>query len=256
MELKPHQKIIHALDVDSPEKAMDLVQKLFPLVGCFKIGLEFITAMLASLGPPEKRDSAMNNFLNIRRLFYLLDGNVLWDGKFDDIPSTVGKATAQVKRMGLKMLNLHASAGVEAIVKAVENKGSSLLFGVTVLTSLDEEACKSIFGAAPGSKVLQFADMLLDAGADGIICSPQELKLIRSRVRYKSLLTATPGIRPSWAAKGDQQRIMTPADAVKAGADYIIIGRPIRQPPPEIGTSEDAARKIAEEIAKTVRKEK
>lgn len=247
--LEPKERIIFALDVSEPERAIFLVRELKPLVGCFKIGLEFISAMLASLVSVGDNKIAEANLLNVRELFSLLDGNIFWDGKFDDIPNTIGGASKQVSRMGVKMFNLHASAGLEAIAKAVENKGESLVLGVTVLTSIGEKECKLIFGAEPNTKVITFAEMLKDKRADGIICSPQELELLRADSRFDGLLTVSPGVRPKWVQKGDQKRVMTPADAVKAGADYLVIGRPIRQSPEEIGTPADAARKIAEEIA-------
>ena len=250
--MEPKDRIIVALDVDTPEKALSLVRDLAPHVGCFKIGLEFITAMLASLITAQSDEEAGSIFRVIRELFRLLDGNVLWDGKFADIPNTVGGASAQIDRMHLKMFNVHASAGPEAIAKAVAGKGKSLVLGVTVLTSIDGDMCRSIFGKDPGEKVLQFADWLVDAGADGIICSSKELDVLAGAGVSRDLLRVTPGIRPQWAVKGDQKRVMTPADAIKAGANYLVIGRPIREPPKEIGSPVDAAKKIAEEIASVV----
>lgn len=249
--MKPEDRIVVALDVDTPTKAISLVGDLAPHVGCFKIGLEFITAMLVSLiasGSAEAKETLRV----IRELFRLLDRNVLWDGKFDDIPNTVGGASAQIARMRLKMFNVHASAGPEAIAKAVANKGEALVLGVTVLTSIDGGMCRSIFGKDPGEKVLQFAEWLVDAGADGVICAPKELLVLRKRSRFDDLLMVTPNIRPEWAQKKDDQdksRQMTPAQAVRAGADYLVIGRPIRQPPEEIGSPVEAAKRIAEEIA-------
>ncbi len=246
MEAK--DRIIVALDVSDAGKALELVQELKPHVGCFKIGLQFINAMLASIIVPRSGGEVAVNVAAIRKLFAELDGNVLWDGKFDDIPNTVGGASKEIAKMRLKMFNLHASAGREAIAKAVANKGSSLVFGVTVLTSIDESECKSIFGGSPDNMVFRFASMLVEAEADGIICSAKELKLICSNPTLSDLLKVTPGIRPEWAQTGDQKRVMAPGEAIKAGADYLVIGRPIRQPPSEIGSPADAAQKIAEEI--------
>lgn len=246
-KIAPKDRIIVALDVDSPDKAISLVEDLGSHVGCFKIGLEFINAMLASVITPEKENDALDNFHRIRELFVLLDGNILWDGKFDDIPNTVGGASREVVKIGVKMFNVHASADEKAIAQAVVNKGDALVLGVTVLTSIDRKRCVSIFGRRPENKVLQFADMLEKNGADGIICSPQELDSLA--MGGVQLMRVTPGVRPLWAVKGDQKRVMTPAKAVQAGADYLVIGRPIRQPPKEIGTPVDAAKKIAEEIA-------
>jgi len=247
--MEPQERIILPLDVNSVAKAAGLVEQLTPHVGFFKIGLEFINAMLASLITPREEAEATAELLAIRELFRQLDGKILWDGKFDDIPTTVGGASAQIARMGVKMFNVHASAGQESVMRAVANKGNSLVLGVTVLTSIGLYDCVSIFGDEPGPKVLRFARMLAQAGADGVICSPQELELLGQQPELAKLLKVTPGVRPFWAAAGDQKRVMTPGEAIKAGASYLVIGRPITQPPAEIGGSVEAAKKIAEEIA-------
>lgn len=246
MEAK--ERIILPLDVDSVAKATGLVQQLAPYVGPFKIGLEFINTMLASLITPKDDEDAEANLREIRGLFQLLAGRTFWDGKFDDIPNTVGGASAPVAKMGVKMFNVHASAGRDSVVKAVVNKGNSLVFGVTVLTSISADECVSIFGDKPGPKVLQLAKTLAEVGADGIICSSQELELLGQQPELTKLLKVTPGVRPLWAATGDQKRVMTPGEAIKAGASYLVIGRPITQPPTEIGGSVEAAKRIAEEI--------
>ncbi len=247
--LKPEERIIVALDVDTIKKAFLLVHQLNGQVGYFKIGLQFIYSMIASLISPVSINEAVYNLSELRKLFTALSDQDFWDTKLADIPNTIEGASLALSGMGVKMFNIHASMGKEAIRRAVESKGHSQVFGVTVLTSLDKDECKSIFGGNPGSKVLQFSDTLLDEGVDGIICSPQEAQLLRSRERYDGLVTATPGVRPEWAQKGDQKRIMTPAEAIRAGADLLVIGRPIREPPKEIGSPADAARMIAEEIA-------
>ncbi|MDP2648117.1 MAG: orotidine-5'-phosphate decarboxylase [Candidatus Yanofskybacteria bacterium] len=247
MEAK--NRIILPLDVDSLDKAAALVNQLFDLVGPFKLGLEFINSMLASIITPSAEAEAIENVQKIRKLFGALAGKIFWDGKFDDIPNTMAGASVPVAKMGVKMFNVHASAGKDSVAKAVANKGKSLVLGVTVLTSISPNECESIFGDKPGPKVLQFAKMLVDVGADGIICSPQELEFLGRDPELKKLLKATPGVRPLWAAAGDQKRVMTPGEAIKAGADYLVIGRPITQPPKEIGGPADAAKLIAAEIA-------
>lgn len=227
-------RIIVALDVDSLRRARSLVKSLAPFVWCFKVGLELLTAV----GAPR-----------VVKFIHSLGGQVFYDGKFDDIPNTVGGAAKVVAGMKVKMFNVHASAGRESIKAAVANKGNALVLGVTVLTTIDEAECISIFGDKPGPKVLQFSRTLLEVGADGIICSPQELKLLGKQEELGELLKITPGVRPEWAAVGDQKRIMTPAEAIKAGATALVIGRPITKPPAEIGTPVDAAKRIADEIA-------
>lgn len=232
MEVK--DRIIVALDVDNLDEAKSLVESLAPHVGCFKVGLELLTAV----GAPK-----------VVEFVHSLGGQIFYDGKFDDIPNTIGGAAKAVARLNVKMFNLHASAGVEAMMTAVANKGRSLVLAVTVLTSLEENNAHLIFGGPSKAKVLQLARDAKIAGCDGIICSPQELELLGKQKELDNLLKVTPGIRPEWAAAGDQKRITTPADAIKAGATSLVIGRPITKPPVEVGAPVDAAKKIAEEIA-------
>lgn len=243
MEAK--DRIIVALDVDKPQKAIVLVEILAPVVGLFKIGLQFITAMLVSVIAPTQEEEALVNFEKIRGLFYLLNDKILWDGKFDDIPNTVGKAVAEVAKLRVKMLNVHASAGKKSVEAAVANTVESLVLGVTVLTSIDTAECRSIFGDEPGAKVLQFSKMLFEAGADGIICSPKELELLSRQPILKGLLKVTPGIRAADAPPDDQKRTMTSAEAIRAGADYLVIGRPITGAPDPVAAAVAMAADIA-----------
>ncbi|MCK5556137.1 MAG: orotidine-5'-phosphate decarboxylase [Alphaproteobacteria bacterium] len=232
MEAK--DRIIVALDVDSLDKAQSLIESLAPYVGCFKVGLELLTAV----GAPQ-----------VVQFVHSHGGEVFFDGKFDDIPNTVCNAAKAVANLKVKMFNVHASSGIESMAAAVANKGQSIVLAVTVLTSLEENNAHLIFGEPSKTKVLQFARDAKIAGCDGIICSPQELDLIGRQKELGGLLKVTPGVRPDWASVGDQKRIMTPAEAIKAGATALVIGRPITKPSAEIGTPVDAAQKIAREIA-------
>lgn len=229
----PKNRIIVALDVNSLEKAKNAIELLAPYVGTFKVGLELLTAE----GAPQ-----------VVEFVHSLGGKVFFDGKFDDIPNTIAGAAKAVAKMKVKMFNVHASAGVEAMMSAVANKDESLVLAVTVLTSLEENNANLIFGGPSKARVLQFARDAKLAGCDGIICSPQELELLGKQKELTGLLKITPGVRPSWAAVGDQKRVMTPGEAIKAGADMLVIGRPILQPPAEIGNSITAATMIAQEI--------
>jgi len=231
--VRAKQKLIVALDVNSLDEAGPLVRSLAPYVNCFKVGLELLTAV----GAPK-----------VVEFVYSLGSQVFYDGKFDDIPNTVGSAAREVAGLNVKMFNVHASAGVEAMMAAVANKGLSLVLAVTVLTSLDENNAHLIFGGPSKAKVLQFARDAKVAGCDGIICSPQELEFLGKQEELGSLLKVTPSVRPKWAATGDQKRIMTPAEAVRAGANVLVIGRPITKPPAEIGTPVDAVKRILKEI--------
>lgn len=242
--MQAKNRIIVALDVDHPDKAMALAEKLAPLVGCFKIGLEFITAMIASIITAANSGEAAIVTEKIRKLFQLLSGKVFWDGKFHDIPNTVAKAAKVLSGLGVKMFNVHASAGVEGMNAAAENGGQSLSLAVTVLTSHEENNAHNIFGAPSKAKVLQFAREAKLAGCSGVICSPQELALLGKQKELASLRKVTPGIRSPEDSKDDQNRTMSPREAIRAGADWLVIGRPIT------GAADpaEAARKIATEV--------
>lgn len=235
MEAK--NKIIVALDVDHLDDMKHCVKILTPYVWGFKVGLELATAVGTPLAV---------NFIHSR------GGNVFFDGKFHDIPNTVGKASSVISELGVKMFNVHASAGIKTMKAAVTNKKHSLALAVTILTSLgdddEEDNTSRIYGEISKAKVLQFARDAKACGMDGIICSPQELELIGNLKEFSGFLKVTPGIRPKWAAINDQKRIMTPAEAIGLGADYLVIGRPITNPPKEIGTPVNAIKKILEEI--------
>lgn len=239
--MEPKDRIIVALDVSGLDKAESLVKELAPYVGCFKVGLQLLT----SVGAPK-----------VVEFLHNLGGKVFLDGKFDDIPNTVGEAAVAASGLGVAMFNVHASAGIEAMMAAVQNKGSSQVLAVTVLTSLEENNAYLIFGAPSKAKVLQLARDAKIAGVDGIICSPQELELLGKQKELAGLLKVTPGVRPEWAAAGDQKRIMTPGDAIAAGATALVIGRPITKPPQEVGTPADAAKRIAAEIAEALERRK
>ncbi len=210
------------------------MKELASHVGCFKVGLELLTAV----GAPK-----------VVEFVHSLGGVVFYDGKFNDIPNTVGGAAKAVAEMNVKMFNVHASAGKKSIEAAVANKGNSLVLGVTVLTSIDDEECISIFGDWPGPIVLLFAKNLAAKGADGIICSPKELELLGKQDELAGLMKITPGIRPEWYPAQDQKRTMTPREAILAGASALVIGRPITKPPKEIGSPKNAVKLIGEEIA-------
>lgn len=247
--MEPKDRIIVALDVPGPTEALKIVKALAPHVGLFKIGLQFINSTFATLVTPADLESAVGNLIALRNFFEAVTGKLFWDGKLHDISNTILGAVPPLAAMKVRMFNIHVSSGEKAMLEAVENKGNSLVIGVTVLTSLDDRKCFSFYGDGPKAKGLQFTKMAFDCGLDGVVCSPQEVAFIRKEGGCASeLLLVTPGVRPEWAAVGDQKRVMTPKEAIRAGADYLVIGRPITNPPPEIGTPVQAAQKIAEEI--------
>ncbi|MFA6534537.1 MAG: orotidine-5'-phosphate decarboxylase [Patescibacteria group bacterium] len=241
--MQAKDKIIVALDVSDLSTAIRLVNQLKDEVSVFKIGLEFIYSLLVQLvfGSSETLTLA-------KEFFELTRSRLFWDGKLSDIPNTVRKAVEALFDFEPAMINVHANCGRKSIEAAVASLGNSLLLGVTVLTSIDQEECQSIFGDKPGPKVVQFGFMLKNAGAQGIICSPQELSLLANYSALSGLLKITPGVRPLWAAKGDQKRVMTPREAIEAGADYLVIGRPITEYPEKDGGPVAGARRIVEEI--------
>ena len=242
-------RIIVALDVDSPDKAIALVEKLAPHVGAFKIGLEFITAMIVTIVTAPGLGAAVDAVVKIRKLFELLAGKLFWDGKFNDIANTIAKASKVLSTLGLKMFNVHASSGVDGMTAATQNAGSSLPLAVTVLTSLEENDAHNIFGAPSKAKVLQFAREAKLAGIGGIICSPRELELFDKHPELAGFPKATPGIRSPEDPSDDQKRTMTPREAIRAGAHWLVIGRPITNAADPVA----AVQKIAAEISAGLR---
>lgn len=206
-------ELIVVLDVDTREEAMATVAAC---EGCdwFKIGSQLFTRC----GP------------DVVRLIQDQGKRVMLDLKFHDIPNTVGHAVHAAVDLGVSMLTLHAGGGramIEAARKATESSPTRLL-AVTVLTSMNEIMLRDEVGiaATPAETVTRWARMATDSGAHGIVCSAQEITLVREAVGPDPLVV-TPGIRPAWSSKDDQQRIMTPGDAMRAGASYIVVGRPI-----------------------------
>lgn len=230
MSSQGKDRIIVALDVDGLDKAAALVAELAPHVGMFKVGLELITAVGAPAAVACVKEAG---------------GKVMFDGKFHDIPNTMAGAARAVSALGVDMFTIHASSGRPAIRAAVENAGAAKVIGVTVLTSLTPSECLCTFGDSPEDKVEEFAADLDWSGAHAVVCSPRELAYLEGA---KRLIRITPGVRPEWAAAGDQQRVMTPLDAVLAGADFLVVGRPITNQPAGVGSRVDAASRVAAEI--------
>jgi orotidine-5'-phosphate decarboxylase len=232
-KLNAKDRIIVALDSPRLDEALAWVRDLAPYAGYFKVGLELLTAH----GAPE-----------VVQKIHQLGGRLFFDGKFNDIPNTIAGATRSVAKLGVAMFDVHASCGEESMKAAVAHKGTSIALAVTVLTSIDDSTSRSIFGGPPSEKVVQFAKLAAKSGMDGIVCSPQELELLATFPELAKLRRVTPGIRPAWAATGDQKRILGPADAVKRGATHLVIGRPITSPPAEVGGPVEAIKKILAEL--------
>jgi orotidine-5'-phosphate decarboxylase len=233
--LSPKERILIALDVDNLARTTTLVEALSDHVGGFKVGLE----LLNSVGAPQVIQH-MNR----------LGGHIFADVKLHDIPQTVGAATRALSSLGIKMINVHASCGKASMEAAVENKGQALLLAVTVLTSLTDEDCIRLYGKPAAEKVLDFAKEAHEAGVDGLICAASDLEAVNRDEALKSLIKVTPGIRPEWAPSDDQKRMLTPREAIVQGADYLVIGRPILNPPAGVGSPLDAIARITEDIQK------
>ena len=214
------ERLIVALDVDNLEQAKDLVRFLAPEVGMFKIGKQLFT----HAGPQAVR------------LIQDLGGEIFLDLKFHDIPNTVAKAAIEATRLGVRMFNVHASGSLEMMrttVKEVERVSRQqklrrpIMLAVTVLTSLGQEDLQRVgVERKVADQVVRLALLTKQAGMDGVVASPHEVADIRAACG-RQFVIVTPGIRPAEANRDDQQRVMTPGDAVRAGVDYIVVGRPI-----------------------------
>ncbi len=223
-----------ALDLTDVDAAVALSQSLIGLVAGVKLGLEFFGAN-GPAGVERVAATGMPIFLDL---------------KFHDIPNTVAGAVRSVLPLAPRLLTIHASGAPAMLRAAVEAAGEAgdaapTVLGVTILTSLDGDDLAAIgMPPDPDAQVLRLAELARANGLGGLVCSPREVARVRAAVGPEMTLVI-PGIRPAWAAAGDQKRVTTPAQALADGADYLVIGRPITQ----AGDPADAARRIAEEIA-------
>jgi len=209
---KTADKLIVALDVATKEKALDLIKELRDQISFFKIGLQLYTAE----GP------------EIVRAVRATGANVFLDLKLHDIPNTVALAVESAAQLEIQMLTIHLSGGEAMIRAAVSAKPRELLLlGVAVLTSADEQTIRQI--GIPDkieNYVLRLAKLGIENGIDGIVASPHEITALRREFGDK-IKIVVPGIRPGGSESADQKRVMTPLEAIHAGADYLVIGRPI-----------------------------
>jgi len=209
--------IIVALDYPSADAALEMAAKLNPQQCRLKVGKELFTRS----GP------------QILEYLHKLGFDVFLDLKFHDIPNTTANAVAVAADLGVWMVNVHASGGRRMMDACVEKlsvyKQKPLLIGVTVLTSMQGEDLAEIgLNVSPLEQVTKLATLTHDCGLDGVVCSSHEVADLKASLG-KDFNLVTPGIRPSFAAKGDQRRVMTPSEAIAAGSDYLVIGRPITQ---------------------------
>ena len=209
-------KIIVALDYEKESDALALVDQIDPSLCRLKVGKEMFT----TLG------------INFVKQLHQRNFDVFLDLKYHDIPNTVARAVRSVADLGVWMVDLHASGGLRMMEEAKRilepyGKDAPLLIAVTVLTSMEDLDLLQIgINASPMEQVLRLAHLTQRAGLDGVVCSPQEVEILRNACGEEFKLV-TPGIRPIGADFGDQRRVMTPTAAIRAGSDYLVIGRPI-----------------------------
>ncbi|NOH70636.1 orotidine-5'-phosphate decarboxylase [Vibrio pectenicida] len=212
------QKVIVALDYDNRADALAFTDRIDPASCRLKVGKEMFTLF----GPDFVKQLHQRGF------------SVFLDLKFHDIPTTCSKAVRAAAELGVWMVNVHASGGermMSASREILESYGQTrpLLIGVTVLTSMEQSDLKGIgIGTAPQEHVVRLAKLTQNSGLDGVVCSAQESSMLKDELG-KAFKLVTPGIRPIGSDTGDQKRIMTPVDAIEAGSDYLVIGRPITQ---------------------------
>ena len=218
-------KLIVALDVESAAEARRLVNTLRGVVGMFKIGSQLFTAA----GPALVREIVESG----ERVFL--------DLKFHDIPNTVAAAGVEAARLGVSIFNVHAAGGSEMMrrtfdavseVVDLEKLQRPAVIAVTVLTSSNSNTLREIGLSDDVYDVVRSLALLAEAsGLDGVVASPLELGIVRSAVKKPGFIVVTPGVRPAGSARGDQKRVTTPREAILAGADYLVVGRPILDSP-------------------------
>ena len=230
----PRERVTVALDTPDLDRALEWAAAVRDHVGGLKLGLEFLTAngpagvaRVAAIGLP-----------------------LFLDVKFHDIPNTVAGAIGGACRLGAAIVNVHAAGGAAMLAAAAAaaretTSGRPKIIAVTVLTSLDEEDLRATGQHGPvAEQVLRLAALAQACGLDGVVCSPHEISDLRRRFGPDFLLVV-PGIRPAWAAAGDQKRVMTPAEALAAGADILVVGRAVTQAPDPAA----AAQRLVAELA-------
>lgn len=232
MEPSPRERLIVALDVPTPTEALALVEALGSSVCFYKIGLELASAGAFDLARELKRQGK----------------SVFLDLKFHDIPNTVERAAANVALLGVDLLTVHAYP--QTMTAAVKGRGNSGLriLGVSILTSMSEADAKAAgYGIPIAELVAQRARQAVESTVDGLVCSPAEASMVRAVLGPAGLIV-TPGVRPAGSASGDQARVATPAEAIRAGASHLVVGRPITQARDPRG----AAERIVDDIGAAI----
>jgi len=238
MQLTARERLVLALDVDNFKKAEQLVGELSDYIGVFKIGSQLFTA----------EGAKVVNMVNDK------GGKVFLDLKFHDIPNTVARAAEVATKLEVSIFNVHTSGGYEMMKAATEaTKKISvmlgirkpLILGVTLLTSINQEILEKEIGIKKGleEQVVHLAKLAKAAGLDGVVASSWEIKEIR-KACGEDFVILTPGIRPAGKSSDDQKRVMTPQEAIKLGADFLVIGRPIRNAVNPVEAAKEILRKM------------
>ena len=228
-------RIVVAMDYDNAASCMAMAQRLDPSLCRLKVGKELFTA-----AGPQVVDALMS-----------LGFDVFLDLKFHDIPNTTAKAVKAAASLGVWMVNVHASGGERMMLAAREQLDkvqgpSPLLIAVTVLTSMERQDLMGVgLNVEPQQQVLNLAELTRQSGLDGVVCSAQEVSMLRA-AQGSEFTLVTPGIRPAGSAADDQRRIVTPADAVALGSSYLVIGRPITQAQDPVAKCQQIIAEIAQ----------
>jgi len=236
--MEPRDRIILALDLSNYKEAIDIIERFKEHINVFKVGSELFT----TVGPKIIND------------IHAKGKKVFLDLKYHDIPNIVSKSASVAAELGVFMFTVHTLGGLEMMRRAVQtlievslkkNIQRPKLLGVTILTSIDQTALRDELGIGQRmtTQVKHLAGLALKAGLDGVIASAHEIETIRAYCG-NNFLIVTPGIRPSWALQDDQKRTMTPKEALRKGADYLVIGRAVLYQPDPI----NALNRIIEEI--------
>ena len=214
----PRERLIVALDVSTAAAAQKIVAAVGDSALTYKVGMQLYTAE----GPQVVRDLVASG----RRIFL--------DLKYHDIPNTVGSAVAEAAKLGVHMLTIHAAGGEKMICAAAEGakaRPDLMVLAVTVLTSMGSHDLEAIaMGGTVEESVVRLAGLALANGCQGIVTSAREASAVRAKLGHQFAIV-TPGVRPAGAAVGDQVRVVTPAEAIAAGASHIVVGRPITEAP-------------------------
>lgn len=231
-------RLIIALDVETQREALASFEMLKDYAGMFKVGAQLFTAV----GPRIVREIIKGG------------GRVFLDLKFHDIPTTVARAGVEAARLGVSLFNVHAAGGSEMMRRTMaevyeaslrENLQRPSVIAVTVLTSADDAQLAEVgFASNVLQQVERLARLTADCGLDGVVASPQEVSLVRAIVEQPRFLVVTPGVRPAGVAPDDQKRTRTPAEAIRAGADYLVIGRAILQAPAPASAAEEIIKEM------------